>query len=474
MIAPMPTEFAEIDAIFDEYFSQGITLGLAYGVARKGKLIHARGLGFDQVGGNTPTSSSAFRVASIAKSFSSGALLLLRDRGFLNLENPISDYLPELSNLTAPFNDAPAINIRMLMSMSAGFPTDNEWADRLEDLSDAAFGEILQAGIRFDTRPGTKYEYSNLGYALMARIITRVSGKSFVDFVEEEILTPMQLTTSTFDYRNSRNLALGYVKRDGWEIETLTAPGAFSSIGGLVTSVEDLATWSGYLSEAFDPGAAERGPLCKATRRQMQEIQQVIPIIREPNTEHSYTATNGYGFGLRVEEDYDSGKIVGHSGGYPGYGAHFRWHPATGYCVIALTNARYAAPVKACAPALKHLIGSMGRPASSPSPESLLLQTHVNKLIENWDESIIENIFGINMDMDHPRSFRLKKIQEAVQSVGGLKSLEVSDVSTQNASHLSWKLQGNNGQISVEIWLTPNLPAKLQVWTVLPVVGLNT
>jgi CubicO group peptidase (beta-lactamase class C family) len=359
--------------------------------------------------------------------------------------------------------------------MSAGFPTDNEWADRLEAIGEEGFGEILKAGIRFDSSPGTRYEYSNLGYALLARIIYRITGRNFIQFATEEFLIPLKLTDSTFDYNSISDLASGYVKREEWEFEVFTHSGAFSSIGGLITNLEDLATWSGYLSEAFDPDSPDYGPLLIATRREMQEIHQVIPEMREPDSGLSHTGVNGYGIGLQIEEDYDFGKVAGHSGGYPGYGSHMRWHVASRIGVIALANGRYASPVTACVPALRYLLSKVKEPVVKPSKECLDIQIKVNRLINNWDDQLAEEIFGFNMDLDHPRSYRLKGISDAVEKIGGLTSSMTNlEMRSENASHLAWKLAGNEGSLLIEIWLTPDLSAKLQVLKVLPVDLLNS
>lgn len=468
-------DFAEIDRLFDEYFSLEKTPGLIYGVTVGREIIHSRALGVSVFGGGAPTAKTTFRVASLTKSFTGAAMLLLRDRGQISLETPLVCYLPELRDLQSQFPDWQRITVRMLLNMSAGFPTDNEWADRLEGISQERFGEILRGGIRFDSPPGTRYEYSNLGYALLGRVISRVTGRSFHEFAADELLDPLELNNSTFNYDSASDLAIGYVKREEWEVETFTGPGAFSPIGGLITTLEDLTLWSGYLSESFDPASPEHGPLSKATRREMQEIQQVISSIREPNSELSYNGVNGYGSGLRVEEDYDFGKIVGHSGGYPGYGSHMCWHATSQIGVIALANGRYASPVSACVSALKYLLSKTKRSAVQPSKECLFLQIKVNGLIQSWDDQLAEEIFGFNMDLDHPRSYRRKKTSDAVEKIGGLRSgIANLEVRSENASHLAWKLVGNLGNLLIEIRLTPDLPAKLQVWTVLPVDLLNS
>ncbi|HUW77424.1 MAG TPA: serine hydrolase domain-containing protein [Candidatus Nanopelagicaceae bacterium] len=461
------SELQEVDQIFDAYFQTGATPGLVYGVADGDQLIHSRTIGMSEIGSRTPTSRTTFRVASITKSFTAASAILLRDRGVLDLETPISRYLPELKNLKMPFQDAPEIQARMLLSMSAGFPTDDPWADRLEQATDAEFGAILEGGIRFDSVPGVRFEYSNLGYAMLARIIARVTGIPFIDFVPREFLQPLALNSTTFDFRNAMDLAVGYAKRGEWQSEVFSEPGAFSAIGGLITNLDDLVAWSGYLSEAFDLGVAERGPLCKASRREMQQVHRFIPEAVDPGVEPAHAGSMGYGFGLMVEHDRNFGKIVGHSGGYPGYGSHMRWHTESRISVIALANGRYAGPFKPCTTALRSLLVTVEPNQVEPSSESLVFQGEVNRLISHWDDDIADRIFAFNMDLDHPRAYRLEQIQVAIAQIGGLKKeLEVFAEMSKDSSHRSWKIAGNKGTLSVEIRLAPNLPPRLQSWRV--------
>jgi hypothetical protein len=461
----------EIDQIFADYFKQDRSPGLVYGITDGSKLIHAKALGVKAIGGDVVETDTSFRVASLTKSFTASAVLLLRDRGLISLEIPAKKYVPELANIKSPFPDAPELTIRHFLSMSSGFPTDNEWADRLEDIDDSELLKIISNGARFDFKPGTSYEYSNLGYAILALVVKNVSGSSFIDFVQQEIFEPLGLKSTTFDYSQVNNFAIGYVKRDSWDEELLTGPGAFSAIGGVTTNIMDLTQWISYFSSAFNPDSKERGPISKATRRQMQQVQQVITQIREPNVELTYTGVNGYGFGLRIEEDLDFGKFVGHSGGYPGYGAHMRWHPESGLGVIAFANGRYASPVLACIPSIRYLLSKIEKAPPIPTTELLKFQSQVNELINNWQDAIADKIFGSNMDLDQPRDYRVAQIELAKKAVGYVaENTKIINVKAVSRSNMSWQLTANAGVVEVSIFLNPDLPENIQVLTVLPII----
>ena len=461
----------QVDQIFADYFKQDKSPGLVYGITDGSKLIHAKALGVKSIGGDMVETDTSFRVASLTKSFTASAVLLLRDRGLLSLEMPVKKYVPEVENIKSPFPDAPELTIRHFLSMSSGFPTDNEWADRLEDIQDLELLKIISNGARFDFKPGTNYEYSNLGYAILALVVKNLTGSSFINFVKREIFEPLELNSTTFDYSQASNFANGYVKRESWEEELLTGPGAFSAIGGVTTNIVDITKWISYLSSAFDPDSKESGPISKATRRQMQQVQQVITQIREPNVELTYTGVNGYGFGLRIEEDLDFGKFVGHSGGYPGYGAHMRWHPESGLGVIAFANGRYASPVLACIPSIRYLLSKIEKVPPIPTTELLKFQSEVNELINNWQDAIADKIFGSNMDLDQPRDYRIAQIELAKKAVGYVaENTKIINVKAVSKSNMTWQLTANTGVIEVSIFLNPDLPENIQVLRVLPII----
>ena len=132
----------------------GTCPGLAYGVVHGDELIHARGLGTLRVGEDaTPDARSVFRIASMTKSFTAATVLSLRDEGRLRLDDPIAEYVPELATCRYPTTDSPRITIRHLLTMTAGFPTDDPWGDRQQGLDLGAFSQLLAAGCRSPGRP---------------------------------------------------------------------------------------------------------------------------------------------------------------------------------------------------------------------------------------------------------------------------------------------------------------------------------
>src|ERR1700678_604591 len=191
-------DFAAADAIVSDLFDRGGQPAIAYGIVAGGELVHSAGFGAKVLGGGAPDANTVFRIASMSKSFTASALLLLRDAGALALDDPAAQYVPELAGWTYGSADAAPVTIRQLLTMTAGCPTDDPWGDRQQGLPITAFDQLLAAGVSFNWAPGTRFEYSNLGYATLGRIIAAVSGVQYDEFVRTRLLAPLGMTRTGF------------------------------------------------------------------------------------------------------------------------------------------------------------------------------------------------------------------------------------------------------------------------------------
>jgi CubicO group peptidase (beta-lactamase class C family) len=323
----MSEKFAVIDAIAAEFQSRGGQPALAYGVVADGRLVHARGLGERRTGGPAPDEQTVFRIASMTKSFTAAAILLLRDQGALRLDDPAAEYVPELAGL-GPVAGLAQVTIRQLLTMTAGLPTDDPWGDRLQGQPLAEFAEFLAGGVSLAWAPGTRFEYSNLGYAILGRVIATASGEGYAEFVRRRLFQPIGMTATGYvaEEFHPDQLAWGYQGKAGaWQELAMDPSGAFAPMGGIFSCVSDLALWvSGFLA-AFLPGdeqADRHHPLGVTSRREMQSAQAAIPpaaFIRVPGGLSGSEPPN-YGFGLFIEEHLAHGVVVQHSGSYPEFG----------------------------------------------------------------------------------------------------------------------------------------------------------
>ena len=134
---------------------------MVWGIVIDGRLAHVESTGVRDRDSNAPVSAStAFRIASMTKSFTTLAILKLRNEAKLSLEDPVSKWLPEMARMELPTRDTAPLRIRQLLSHSAGLPEDNSWGDQQLSASDADLTQWLRRGIPFLTPPDTRYEYS--------------------------------------------------------------------------------------------------------------------------------------------------------------------------------------------------------------------------------------------------------------------------------------------------------------------------
>ena len=459
-------------AYTDQYFSNYLTEkkipGIAYGLIKDGQLVHVKGFGETVIGsGSVPNCESAFRIASMTKSFTATAILLLRDRGALRLDDEITKYLPWTDSMGIPDNGH-IITIRDLLTMNAGFPTDDPWGDRQESLEIETFDDLVSQGLSFARAPRMGFEYSNLGYALLGRVITKASGMDYLKFVESEIHQPLNMLGTTYHQSQVSNetFVQGYVEYEaGMVAEPLTIPGAFSAMGGILSNVSDLAKWVIGFQESWSSDS--KHPLQRWSRREMQEPQRHVRTTTSLDSESGNikSITTSYGFGLYVDEDSLLGRFVSHSGGYPGFGSHMRWHPESGWGIIGLGNRTYAPMSPACTEVMNILVKDhhekVAKTESALWPATIAAMNVVEALLLKWDDDRASANFAINMDMDQPRSERISAIRSSTGHIVEIRRVPGSFTSTTPAQ-AKWSIEGESGHITVELLMSPELPPKIQ------------
>jgi CubicO group peptidase (beta-lactamase class C family) len=451
-------DLSTVDALFAAEHGNGRAPGLVYAVVRDGEIVHAAGLGTTTLGEEQrPTVDSVHRIASMTKSFTAAAVLLLRDRERLRLEDLVSAHVPELGG-----DLASQLTVRHLLTMSGGLLTDDPWGDRNESQTPAELAAFLAGGFRVGAAPGTRFEYSNLGYALLGRVVDAVLGEpgGFRSFVLGELTGPLGMAATTYDVREVGPRLVAGHHRSGadWTVQPEVLPGTFSAMGGLHSSLRDLARWVGGFTDAFRrPEAAH--PLSAASRREMQQLHRLAGVsgalsMQVPPRGAALAASaTGYGFGLFVEQHSDHGDVVQHSGGYPGYGSHMRWHPETGLGVISLANGTYAAPVDTCRDALRALVAGERRPPVSPSATPDLVHAVTTRL-GSVEGPFTDDLFSFNVALDVPEAERRAQLSAA----RGLVGPPVGPAERVHADGLgaaSWSVPADRGRYDVEIKVAP-------------------
>ena len=186
---PASKAFTTVDEIFADYALDNHIPGLVYGIVADGKLVYVRGIGVQDLESKRPvTADTLFRIASMTKAFTALTVLKLRDEGKLQLDAPAETYVEEMRGWKYPTLDSPRIRVRDLLNHTAGFVTDDPWGDRQTPMAEAEFSRLLREGVPFTRPPATAWEYSNLGYALLGRIITNVSGHPYADTITADVV----------------------------------------------------------------------------------------------------------------------------------------------------------------------------------------------------------------------------------------------------------------------------------------------
>ena len=473
--ARLAAALSEIDGLMRGFAEHAGVPGFAYGVVVDGRLVHVGAAGVLDVAAGAPVGrGTVFRIGSMTKSFTAVAILQLRDEGRLSLDDPVARYLPELASLPAP-EGAPELTIRHLLTHSGGFPEDNPWGDRQLDATEAEFTAMLRAGIPFSTMPGTAYEYSNFGFAILGRVVERVAGMPYERRVEERILRPLGMTATTMEPADvpAARLAHGY-RREGsaWVAEPQLPHGAFGAMGGMLSSVDDLGRWVGWMLDAWHPERASDGaPLRASSRREMQQMWRYAGASagRDPSGGSVALSVNGYGYGLRFAQSCLFPAIVGHGGGLPGFGSLMRWLPDRGAGIVALGNLTYTSWGAVADQALEVLAraGAAEARAARPAPELLERQTQVSRLLARWNDALADTLAAENLFLDEPRERRRASYVRLVAETGGECRPEGA-ILAENALRGRWRLRCRDRDLAVSVTLAPTRPARVQFLDVTP------
>jgi CubicO group peptidase (beta-lactamase class C family) len=467
-LARVKAALPEIDAAFAAFATRARVPGIAYGVLVDGVLVHSGTTGVRDVASKSPvTVDTVFRIASMTKSFTALCILKLRDEGKLALDDPAERFVPELKALKYPTSDAPRLTIRHLLTHAAGFPEDNPWGDQQLAASEAEFTKMLAAGIPFSTSPGTAYEYSNYGFAILGRIVTRVSGMPYAQYVKRNILDPLGLSATTLEPATvpKDRIAVGYRWEDEqWKVEPPLPDGAFGAMGGMLTSTRDLAKYVGFLMGAWPPrDGPDPGPVSRASLREMQQPWRARPAVVTSTAANAPVLNNlAYGYGLGIRQTCDYRHIVSHSGGLPGFGSQMRWLVDEGIGFIAMGNLTYTgwAGVFDQATEILAKTGALTRRQPEPSTALLAAKGDVTSLVMKWDDMVAERIAAVNLFLDESKDRRRRQLETLRASVGVCRADGPFEV--ENALRGTWTLTCERGSVRVAITLAPTIPPKVQ------------
>ncbi len=435
-----------LDAVFAEHAARERLPSIAWGLVEHGQLVASGGAG----------ASAVYRIASMTKSFTAAAVLSLRDEGRLRLDDPISEHAPELAHVGRPTRDSPPISIRHLLTMSSGLATDDAWADRHMDVGDEELDRWLAAGTTSAGAPGTMFEYSNLGYGLLGRVVQRVTGQPVQRLITERLLEPLGMGDTTWAV--PAGAVVGYHRRTQEGVENLVeeplvGDGVIAPMGGLYSTITDLAKWIGFFTDAFpardDP---DDGIVSRASRREMQQAWRGFT-----------DRAGGYGMGLNVLQHAVAGKVVAHSGGLPGFGSNMRWLPMQGLGLVALANHTYAPMAVATRTALDALVevGLVG-PTHLPLTDGLRHAAEVLVRLHNeWDDEAAAALFADNVFLDDDAPARRRAAEELAAEHG---PFTLARVIAESATSAIAVVHGAHCELHIDFQLTPTVPSLVQTY----------
>ena len=460
---------AAIDDVFRDAAAQRKFPGLVWGIVLDGELVHTGASGFADVEKKIPAAADTrFRIASMTKSFTALAILKLRDAGKLGLFDPVEKYLPEFRAIGPLTADAPPITIRHLLTMTPGFPEDNPWGDRQLAVDPKAFAAFVAGGVSLSNAPGVSFEYSNFAFALLGQIVTRVAGEPYQRFITREILLPLGMKDTVWDYSDvpAGKLALGY-RFDGtaWQLEPLLHDGVYGAMGGLLTTLHDFARYVSFHLAAWPPRDDPDSTIVhRASVREMHKPAEFTGLNASAKNRagEPVPSVSAYGYGLGWTLDSKGVVFVGHSGGLPGFGSNYRFYPEHGVAVISFANLTYAGTGGANSRAGAILIEDAKLPRRVLAPSAILAtrQKQLTALVQSWDPKLAGAIVAENFFLDRSREEWMKRSSETLAKAGAITS--VGALVPENQLRGTFPLIGEKGRIDVFFTLTPEKDPRVQ------------
>ncbi len=300
--------------------------GLALLVSRGGKIVQAEGFGQANVELQVPvTPETIFQSGSVGKQFTATGVMMLVEEGKVGLDDPLTKYFPEA---LATWKE---VTVRELLSHTAGF---GDYPDKFDFHKDRTEDEELKLveSIPLAFSPGTKWDYSNLGYLTLGVLIHRVTGEFYGDFLQQRIFQPLGMQTTRIISESDivLNRAAGYRLVNGKLMnQEWVAPSINTTAdGSLYFSILDLAKWDAALYTE------------KLLKRSSLEQMWTPAKLKngQPNKE-------GYGFGWFIEERHGH-RVLSHDGAWQGFQTTIARYVDDALTVVILTNLADAEPGK--------------------------------------------------------------------------------------------------------------------------------
>lgn len=318
-------QLSKIDSICQSFIDKGNTVGLSVGLSHNGKVIFSKGYGLANIASGKPaTDSTIYAIASISKFITAITTMKLVEEGKLNLSDKVVDHIKDFPRQEF-MNE---ITIEHLLRHQSGLVDHEDWFDSIyinhkRVFTDEEFFKFLDQPLFF--KPGTRYSYSNSGYAILSMILEKTEGKSFHELIVDKINNPVGASSIGMwpERWNLSNATMGFeLGKQGVDTSFHMMTKGMKGDGGLSASVLDLLKLANALSdEKF---------LKKSSLEKMISPSPIGNILID------------YGLGVKFG-NYSGQKTFGHSGGYKGTGwAMLSLYPESGYAFAAAINTNFS------------------------------------------------------------------------------------------------------------------------------------
>ena len=342
-------QIGQVDQLVTKTLSETGVPSASIAIVRDGRVVLTRAYGKANEG--LPARPDLpYQIASNSKQFTAMALLLLEDEGKLSLNDPVSKYLPDIS-------DGDRITIRQLLSHTSGlqdfWPQDYMFGDMLTPTAPQGIVDEW-AKKPLDFEPGARWQYSNTGYVVAGMIAEKVAGEKLVPFLTKRIFAPLGMTTvKDQDDTNTTAFPAGYHRYALGPVRIAQPParGWLYAAGELSMSAEDLAKWD----------------IARMTRSLIPAedwIEQEKPILRSDGR------TNGYGLGV-FNHYQRSRHVIDHGGEAVGFLTQNTIYPDTKDAIIVFTNADFSGATDTLTEGIEKIVLDSPEPALSGEGDRL-------------------------------------------------------------------------------------------------------
>jgi CubicO group peptidase (beta-lactamase class C family) len=409
---------------------------IAVAVARDGQIIWEEAFGWADTEKRVPaTPHTMYSLASISKPLTATGLMILKERGRIELDRPINEYLGEAKIAVRVGNPAEA-TVRRVANHTAGLPLHYQFFYEDESYRAPSRDETIRRYGNCVTAPGERYQYSNLGYGILDHVITRVSGRSYADFMREEVFLPLGLT------HTSVNIGPGLEKYQAVRYSGDGTPIPFYDFdhpGGsaVYASAHDLVRFGMFHLKAH---LSDQKAILKDET--IDEMQRAT-VESGPNT--------GYGIGWATTEYPGGRRRVEHGGGMGGVSTLLRLYPTEKIAIVVLGNASSNLPgqvmdqiVAVVAPETARSPGAQNQapPGQDFKPSGALLGAWQGKVHTYKGELGFRLLFQPDGDVHAKLGSQLITLLNRTQFKDGYLSGSFSgDIGTEDANRTRYSLQ---------------------------------